>query len=63
MLVRVKFNEKLITGYEKDETGALKTLEGKVIPIEAYVIDWAVEKNRELFYNNKHEESHGIWRI
>ena len=52
-IIRVGFNEKLVIGQEKDEKGELKFINGKTVPLEAYVIDWAVEKNRELFYNQK----------
>lgn len=52
-IIRVGFNEKLVIGQEKNERGELRFVNGKTVPLEAYVIDWAVEKNRELFYNQK----------
>jgi len=52
-LIGVRFNEKILVGYEKDDNDILKIVDGKTIPIEEYVIDWAVEKTRELFYKQK----------
>jgi hypothetical protein len=52
-LIKVRFNEKILVGYEKDDNDILKIVDGKTVPIEAYVIDWAVEKTRELFYKQK----------
>ena len=52
-LIKVQFNSKMIVGYEKDDKGAVILENGKMIPIDVYVIDWAVEKTKEIFYNQR----------
>ena len=52
-LIKVRFNEKMLIGHEKDENGVIKLVEGKPVEITAYVIDWAVERTRDLFYKEK----------
>lgn len=54
-LVSVSFNEKINIDFDKDESGNLIYSNGKLTYKQEYIIDWSVQRLKNIFYNKKIE--------
>ncbi|MHA1787859.1 MAG: LAGLIDADG family homing endonuclease [Candidatus Helarchaeota archaeon] len=55
-IIMVKFNEKIVVGFEEDENGKVKCKNGEAITQKEFVIDWAVRRLKYLLYDGEHAQ-------